>query len=268
MRLIILCAAALLVAGCSTSTVSSTGGPSLFAASGVSSPRPKTIVVTDFTMSSDIVVIDRSFTQRLERKIGPFPTYERKLRTAERVNDEIVATIVVTLRDAGLDAQPGSEEGLSLKDDAVLVSGKLRPNDPAAAKKHEIGIGNGRSGVVADMTVSSFSGFGKRQLLAFAAEAPNSGASGRTGEAKLSPKAAAATNAAIAQALTAEKVAPEKLSPDVEAAARKIGRAAGENILAYARQQGWLAAQPDAPPAEEKKVAKKPPVKPEKKPAA
>lgn len=209
--------------------------------------------------------MDRSFTARLERKIGAFPTYERKQRTLERVNDEIVATIIATLREAGLEAQPGSEEGLSLSDDAVLVSGKLRPTDPAAAKKHEIGIGNGRGGVVADMTLSSFSGFGKKQLLAFAAEPP----SGRKAGAAVSAKAAAASNAAITQALAGAKASPEKLSPDVEAAARKIGRAAGENILSFAKTQGWLEKPADAEAApDEKVVAKKPASKPEKKPEA
>lgn len=258
MRLTTLCAAALLLAGCADSSVSRTQS-AIGAATATSSPRPKVIVVTDFTVSSDVVVLDRAFTARLERKIGAFPTHERKQRTIERVNDEIVATIVATLREAGLDAQPGSEEGLSLADDAVVVSGRLRPGDPAA-KKNEAGIGGGRSGVVADMTLSSFSGFGKKQLLTFAAEP----ASGRQAG---SAKATAANNVAIAAALTAVKSATEKLSSDVEAAARKLGRAAGENIIAYARTQGWLS-KPDegGAPAEEKVVMKKPASKFEKKP--
>jgi hypothetical protein len=45
------------------------------------------------------------------------------------VNDEIVGTIVTTLREAGLEAQAGSEEGLSLADDAVIVTGRLRAVD-------------------------------------------------------------------------------------------------------------------------------------------
>jgi hypothetical protein len=259
----------LLLAGCVTSSPTSSTS-NIFASAGpASSPRPLAIVVTAFVVSSDVVVIDRSFTARLERKIGAFPTHERKQRTLERVNDEIVATIVASLREAGLEAQPGSEEGLSLSDNAVVVSGRLRPNDPAAAKKHEVGIGNGRGGVVAEMTLSSFSTFGKKQLLSFAAEA----AGGRKGTAPASAKATAASNAAIAQALAGEKSAVEKLSPDVEAAARRIGRATAENILGYAKTQGWLNKPADAEPAaddkdEETQVAKKPAARPEKKPAA
>ncbi|MDP1910325.1 MAG: hypothetical protein Q8K85_18660, partial [Hyphomicrobium sp.] len=200
-----------------------------------------------------------------------FPTYERKQRTLERVNDEIVATVVATLREAGLDAQPGSEEGLSLSESTVLASGKLRPSD-AAAKKNEYGIGGGKAGVVADVTLSSFSGFGKRQLLAFAAEP--------AGGKPAAGKQAAPFNALVAEALASNKAAPEKLSGDVEAAARRIGRGVGEKIVAYGKTQGWFsggeAATEAAPGAEEKpakpaaatRAAAKPEAKPEAKPAA
>jgi len=260
MRFIVICAAALLMAGCANSTIDGL--------SGDKAARPKTIVVTDLVFSSDVVAIDRSFTARLERKIGAFPTFERKQRTNERVNDEIVASIVATLREAGLEAQPGSEDGLSLKDDAIVVSGTLRAADPEAGKKNQVGFGSGRSGVVADMTLSSFSGFGKKQLLSFAADAPSGRKAGIAGSAK----SAAATNAAIAEALAAEKAAPEKLSPDVEAAARKLGRAAGEKVAAFAREQGWLAnaAESAKAPPDEKPVklpARKPEKKTGKKPA-
>ena len=52
----------------------------------------------------------------MDRNGSNFPILERKRRTLARVNDEIVATIVATLREAGLDAQPGSEEALTLND--------------------------------------------------------------------------------------------------------------------------------------------------------
>ena len=268
MRIITLCAALLLLAGCAESTLTQSSG--VFGGSGgATSARPKVIVVTDFAMSPDVLVLDRAFTTRLERKIGAFPTYERKQRTLERVNDEIVATVVATLREAGLDAQPGSEEGLSLSESTVLASGKLRPSD-AAAKKNEYGIGGGKAGVVADVTLSSFSGFGKRQLLAFSAEP--------AGGKPAAGKQAAATNALIAEALASNKVAPEKLSADVEAAARRIGRGVGDKIVAYGKTQGWFsggdsAAVADAAPSPEEKPAKpaastRTAAKPETRPAA
>ena len=269
MRMIPVCAALLLLAGCAESTLTQSGG--LVGSGGAGSPKPKAIVVSDFVIAPDVQVVDRGFTTRLERKIGTFPTHERKQRTLERVNDEIVATIVATLREAGLDAQPGSEEGLSLSESALLVTGKLRPSD-AAAKKNEYGIGGGKSGVVADMSLSSFSGFGKRQLLAFTAEA--AGGKPATG------KQAAATNALIAEALASSKAAPEKLSGDVEAAARRIGRGAGDKIVAYGKTQGWFGGADEAAavadtvkpeparPQAATRTAARPEAKPEPKPAA
>ena len=71
--------------------------------------------------------------------------------------------------------------------------------------------------------------------------------------------------------LAAEGAAPEKLSPDVEAQARRLGRAAGEKIVAYAKEQGWLKAdaveaKPEAAPATlpQRRPAPKPAQKPEK----
>ncbi len=244
--------AALALAGCAN-----TGGWQ--GGFGGTPPRPKTIVVSDFVLSSDVVVLDRGYTARLERKSGGLATYDRKPRTAERINDEIVASIVATLREAGLEAQPGSEDTLTLNDEALVVGGRLRPGEPGSAGKNkQIGFGVGLGGVVADMTVSYFSGRGKQQLLSFSADAKGAG----------KPpvgKQAAARNAAIAAVLTGEKAAAEKLSPDVEAQARRIGRAAGDRIVAYAKEQGWLE-KPEGAEAQPQERVKLPEPKPAPKP--
>src|SRR3569832_1473218 len=124
MRALALClsVAVLALAGCQTD------GMGL--SSNAAAPKPKTVIVTDFALSPDITIIDRGYTVRLSRKEGSdLPFHLRKERTLERVNDEIVATIVATARAAGLDAAPGSADGVSLKDDAVIVSGRLRGGD-------------------------------------------------------------------------------------------------------------------------------------------
>lgn len=224
-------------------------------------PRPKVIVVSDFVFTTDVTAVDRGFTSRLERKIGGFPTHERKRRTNERVNDEIIASIVATIRDAGLQAQPGNEDSLTLSDDAILITGTLRASDANAGKSQkekemQIGFGSGRNGVAADMVVSHFSSWGKKQLIAFTTEASAANA-----------KTTAAHNAAIAAALSASGAASEKLSPDVEAQARRLGRAIGEKIVAFAKEQGWLEkAVAEGQPGGEGTV-KLPEPKPTKKPA-
>jgi hypothetical protein len=224
-RLIALCLATAALTGCA-------GGSGSFGSfgGGGDTSRPKAIYVGDFVFGDGVVAVDRGFTARLERKIGAFPTFERKQRTNERTNDEIVAAIVVTLREAGLDAQPGNEDTLSLKDDVVVVSGTLRAVNAEAAKKNQVGFGSGRAGVIAEMSVTR----SKRQLLAFSADL------GKRAGAAPSGKQAAARNAMIEESLTASKSATEKLSPDVEAQARSLGRAIGDKVVAYAKEQGWL----------------------------
>jgi hypothetical protein len=224
---------ALALAGCQTDGVN--------LSSNASAPRPKSIVVTDFVYTPDVTVIDRGFTVRLSRKEGnDLPFHIRKERTLARVNDEMVATIVATVRAAGLDAAPGSADGVSLKDDAVIVGGRLRPADGGDKKGKGAGIGDGRSGVVADMTLQRTGSFGKRQLANFTAEPL--------------PKAKIDT-AAIAAALPAESQASGRLSPDVEAQVHALGRGIGEKIVAFARTQGWL--RDAAPTAEPEKKEKK-----------
>jgi len=254
MRYAFTCFAALLLAGCANSSFGGLGGSDKVA-------RPKTVIVTDFAFDNSVTAIDRNYTARLERKIGGFPTFERKPRTIERINEEIVASAVATLRGAGLDAQPGGEDSVALSDGAVTVGGTLRGTEPAPSDKKPkpindlIGFGTGRPNVVADVKVLSG---GKRQLTAFTVEAPG----GRSPAANA--KLAASQNAAIATALAEQKAAPERLSPDVEAHARRLGRAVGDKVLAYAREQGWLEATVAAAADEPQKPAKLPVAKPDK----
>jgi hypothetical protein len=192
------------------------------------------VFVSDFVFSGDVTAVDRGFTARLEHKVGSFPTFERKQRTNARVNDEMVATIIASLRDVGLEAQPGNEDGLTLRDDVLLITGRVRAVDEAnAANNKQLGFGAGRGGVVADMTVWHFSSGGKRQLLTFTAEAQKLAA--------LNPKQAKARGAAIDAALAAQGTPAVKLSADTEAQARRFGRAIGDKVAGFAREQGWLA---------------------------
>lgn len=237
MRLVTICLSLIALAGCAQSGSS----PSLFSGS---LPPPKTVIVSDFAFAPDVVAVDRGFSARLERKIGSYPTFERKQRTNERVNDEIVASIIATLREAGLTAQAGNEDTLTLSDDTVIVSGRLRPTDiRELARPNTIGFGAGRGGVAADMTVSHFSSAGRKQLTAFVVEAPRRG--GAAGGKNF--------GAGVTAALGSEGAAAVKLSPDVEGPARALGRAAGEKIVAFAKEQGWLTAPAaTTAPAEEK----------------
>ena len=244
-------ACAFAVAGCAQS--GSQGG--LFA---TPAERPKTIVVSDFVAASEVTATDNGFNTRLERTGGNYPILERRQRTLARVNDEIVATIVADLHGAGLDAQAGGESSLSFGDNAVLVSGRLRP--PEHKPAGQIGFGPGKGNVAADMTLTRYAAAGRAPLLTFSTDV-QAGRKIPAGNAKV----VAARNQAIADSLLAEKALPEKLSPDVEAQARALGRAIAAKIVDYAREHDWLE-KPDG--AEGQTVAADQVRLPEAKPAA
>jgi hypothetical protein len=218
---------ALLLAGCASNDLQS--------AFGGKPATPKAIYVSDFVVSSDVDTIDRGFSIRMDRKGSNYPILERKRRTLGRVNDEIVASIVATLREAGLDAHPGNEDALTLSDNVLIVTGRLRPTTLSdLGKGKPVVFGTGRPGnVSADMTVSYFSGRGKKPLTTISADTKGTG--------KLpAGKQAAVFNSGIAESLVAEKALPERLSPDIEGAARRLGRAVGEKIVAFVKEMGWL----------------------------
>ena len=119
-------------------------------------------------------------------------------------------------------------------DNVVLVTGRLGPPDNIKpSQMREVGFGPGRGKVVADMTLTQISHGSKEKLTSFAA----------SWAAKPAPPArrAAARNAEIAEALVAEKTALEKLSPDVEAQARRLGQGDRRQIVAFAKEKGWMA---------------------------
>lgn len=89
---------------------------------GGAQAKPRVVLISDFTFASDVVAIDGGYTARLERKIGACPAHQRRQRTGERVNDEIVATIIATLREWGLEVQPGEEDTLTLDQSALVVA--------------------------------------------------------------------------------------------------------------------------------------------------
>ncbi len=245
------CLLSLAVAGCANTSV-----PETQTSVGGALPRPKTVLVNDFVFSSDVAVVDRGFAARLESKLGNMTPDVVKAITAKRVNDEMVATIVVIMGAAGLNARPGSQEELTPKNGALVVSGQLRAVDQGNRRqRNPVGFAAG-SGVVADMTVAEVSAGTEQPLLTFTAQAQ----SGRqSGAATTEP---AAFSAAVSS-LLARKSAPDvNLSPDVEALARGLGRAVADKIVAYAAQQGWVAQAALPAPPEDARPVKREPEKP------
>lgn len=198
--------------------------------------RPEAIVVSDFSFSPDVVLLDRGFAAQLQRRLGKVPPEKLREQLAARVSQEIVGSMVTTLREAGLPARDGGDETLLADQPALVVSGKVRAIDQGnRTRRNVVGLGVGKSEVAADVAVTHVSPSGKKEVLTFAAEAESSM---RPGEAVTAPVTAARGAAAIA-ATVGSGALSEKLSADVEAHARRLGQAAARRIIAYAVEQGW-----------------------------
>jgi hypothetical protein len=222
-RTLSLAACALAVSGCAQNT----------ATLGDATSRPKMVVVSDFVVASEITATDNGFNMRLERAGGNYPILERRQRALARVNDEIVAVIIADVTAADLEARPGNAQSLAFGDYAVLVTGRLRPPEHKAL--NQVGFGPGRGNAVAEMTLMRYSGGGRVPITDFTTDI----AAGRKIPAG-NAQAIAARNQAIAAALVVENALPEKLSPDVEAQARALGRAIAQKIVATIKERDWI----------------------------
>jgi hypothetical protein len=168
-----------------------------------------------------------SYTARLERKVGTYPTHERRQRTTERVNDEIVATVVASLREVGLEAQPGA---VPLNQSARVVSGGLVR---ASRSRPRTASALGRAGhVVAAVSVSLEAG--GRCLLQIRTNGTQARACG-VPQGRRCPQCGDRWDCGI------DGSPNERLSPDVEVPVRRLGHAVADRVLVYAKEQGWLA---------------------------
>jgi hypothetical protein len=230
---LIACSIALTIAGCGTSSV-----PGTSAAAGGESQQPKTVLVNDLAFSPDVAVVDHEFAARLASKLGDGAVTNDIIKgiTIKRVNDEIVATIIVILHEeAGLKALPGSDVEPVRENGTLVMAGQLRAAEQGnRAQSKPAGFGAG-GGMAADMTLSQVSGDASKQLTAFTAQPQ----SGRQSAAAIFGADAAERNAQIATTLAGMNAPDVNLSPDVEAQARALGRALADKFIAYAVQQGW-----------------------------
>jgi hypothetical protein len=250
----IACSITLTVAGCGITNEQGTPA----AASG--EPQQKmTVLVNDLTFSPDVAVIDREFSARLASKLGDSLVTNDVIKgiTVKRVNDEIVATVVVILHEeAGLKAQLGGESETAPEAGALIAAGQLRAAEQRN-RVHSKPVGfSADGGVAADMTLSQVSGSASTQLTTFMAQVPG----GRVSDAALFGSDAAERNAQIANVLAGMNAPDIKLSPDVQAQARGLGRAIADKIVDYAVQRGWahktyLPAQTTSAKPPEKRMA-------------
>ncbi len=196
--------------------------------------KPTTVMVGQFEFASEIVIQDRALTIRLEREMKGKSATAIKDEAAQRVGNVIAETAIAGLRDAGLKASPGSVD-IALGDEPTLVvTGSVRgpeavkpetgkPDKSRNAGRRSVGFGGAKSQVVADVQLTHLSWGGRKNVLNFTTAAVTGEKPGA--DEKFPPRAAG-----------------EKLSPDVERAAQRIGKDIAGKVIAFAAKQGWIIA--------------------------
>ena len=249
-----LTACALVMAGCAgTGTGTGTGEQALQSLAGDEPSQAMTVLVNDFEFSPDVEVADREFSARLSAKLGGVMGPDAiKTITVKRVADEVVATVVAILHEeTSLNVKVGGDEDIPPKGTTLVITGRLRAAEQGShSEQNPVRFG---AGTAADVALLQVIGGARKQLLNFTAQAQGGHGSGggvnkRTLDAQIA-------------AVLGRKSSPDvRLSPDVEAQARGIGRAIADKIVAYTMQQGWARRVYAPPPIAAEKPAERPPV--------
>ena len=247
-----LTACALFMAGCAgTGTGTGTGEQALQSLAGDEPSQAMTVLVNDFEFSPDVEVADREFSARLSAKLGGVMGPDAiKTITVKRVADEVVAAVVAILHEeTSLNVKVGGDEDIPPKGTTLVITGRLRAAEQGS--HNEQNPTRFGAGTAADVALLQVIGGARKQLLTFTAQGGHGSAGGvnkRTLDAQIA-------------AVLGRKSAPDvRLSPDVEAQARDIGRAIADKIVAYTMQQGWARRVYAPPPMATEKPAERPPV--------
>jgi uncharacterized lipoprotein YmbA len=233
---ILVMATLLALAGCS-SQVQNTGtyvGPA--ADTGQQLPRPREVLVYNFTVDPNTVELDSGMKARLEAMTNSADPQAERRQLAHEVTSAISETLVNAINGMGLLAAPAGPGTRPSPGDVIIQGQIVRVDAGNATRRAIIGFGAGKSEVFADVQVLRAEPGGYIQpLQTYNADAN----SGRTPGLALGAAGAAAGHVAMAVAgATAGTVARQRqgLAKDGEDLAKKVAT----NIGSFFATQGWI----------------------------
>lgn len=187
-------------------------------AANVKLDKPTKIYVAPLDAAPDVPAIDPALAVRLKRDLPGLTDDAAQIELLRRYSAAVTETIVSSLRAGGLDAVPGGGERMLARDIGLMIAGKLKPADPSGT----VSRAQRPSGrVTADFTLTYYENTeSAKPVLTFVTEPENVGQ-------------------APAAARPGSGPAP-RLSPEIDAAARRMGRAAADRILAFAAEKDWI----------------------------
>jgi hypothetical protein len=230
-------AIALTVAGCATQ-VRNTGTyvpPAQY--TGQQTPRPREVLVYDFTIDPNTIQLDSGMRARLEALNGSADPQAERQQLAYQITSAISETLVDAIDRMGLSAIAVAPDAAPAPGDVLIQGQIVRVNAGNATRRAVIGFGAGASEVFADVQVLRAGPGGSIQpLQTYDADAN----SGRTPGLGLGVASAAAGHVAVAVAGSVAGTAARQrtgLAKDAQDLATKVATNVGD----FFADQGWIA---------------------------
>ncbi len=227
----------LALAGCATH-VQNTGtyvAPVQY--SGQQMPRPREVLVYNFTIDPNTIQLDAGMSARLEAMSGAADPQAERRQLAYEVTSTITETLVDAVNRMGLVAIPAGPGAAPRPGDVIIQGQIVRVNAGNATRRAIIGFGAGKSEVFANVQVLRATPGGYAQPLQTYDANANSG---RTPGLGLGAASAAAGHVAMAVAgSVAGTVARQRsgLAKDAQDLAQNVATNVGDFFSA----QGWIA---------------------------
>ncbi|NWG23282.1 MAG: hypothetical protein HXY30_02510 [Pseudorhodoplanes sp.] len=211
----ILLAGLLAVAACSGA-----GAPQ--GAANATLEKPTKFFVSEYDVAADLPVLDPALAANLKRQLPGLTDDAAQIEISRRVSAAIAEATVAALRQSGIQAAQGGGEILRANEIGLMVSGKIVNSAEGAAQRRPPGA----PVVAAQTTLTYYVDPNSRIVDTF------------TTDSDLGRATAPARRPATAGA----PGGTQRLSPDIDAKARGLGRAIAERIVAFAAEKGWIKA--------------------------
>jgi len=232
-----LLAAALPVAGCST-RVESTGtyvAPVQGAAAAL--PRPRKVLVADFSTDWSGVQLDQGIAARLNRQVGGADPSAEQYRTSLDVQEAISESLVENLRKMGLPAERAGANTVPGGTDLLIQGQIVRIEEGNRTRRLAVGFGAGKSDVQAEAQVYYLRPDAPPQLLQTYDADANSGR-----KPGLAMGGVMAAGGSVAPAVVGGVIGlhGEATKAGVAGEGQRLGDRLAYNLAHFFAQQGWI----------------------------
>lgn len=231
--------AALPVAGCSTRVQSTGTYVTPMQDAAVPLPRPRKILVADFSTDWSGVQLDQGIAARVNRQMSGADPSAAQYRTSEEVQQAISEALVESLRKMGLPAERGAGDGAVPGGTDLIIQGQIvRIDEGNRTRRLAVGFGAGKSDVQAKAQVYYLRPDAPPQLLQTYDADANSGR--RPGLAMGGAMAAGSGSIAPVAVSGLLGIHGETKKAGVAGEGERLADRLAYNLAQFFVQQGWI----------------------------